>query len=73
MMFENTKLVQKQRKMPLTLFTGILTLIALSIFFLTSWPYRGLVLFVAYPIAFAIGVLSYHHKRRTEGDSRLSK
>ncbi len=64
MRFQHTNQGRQQSKVPLISILSIMTLVALYSFFMTSWPYRGLILFVVYPVAFAVGVLFYHFRNK---------
>ncbi len=64
MMFHQTNSGQMQNNRELTLILSIITLIAFSCYFFTSWSYRGLILFFVYPIVFITVTLWYHFSKK---------
>lgn len=64
MMFHHTNPGQKPSNRELTFILSLITLIAFSCYFLTSWSDRGLIMFVVYPMAFITVVLWYHSSKR---------
>lgn len=64
MMSQQTNHSQRQGKGPLFTILSVMLLVAVSSYFFTTWPYRGLILFVAFPLGLILAVLVYYSKGR---------